>query len=112
MQLKFVHDLTLRCFVYVFIGQVNDFIGVHAAVHLFFPHFGQVVFVLAGEHVAAGEALDGDDHSCFVCVLCSGMGGSNCCIMALFLNQFLKIRNPFYHFVGLFIFVSSAFFSS
>jgi len=62
IQLKFVHDLALRRFVYVFIGQINDLIGVHAAGHLQSPHFGQIVFVLVGEHVAAGEALDGDDH--------------------------------------------------
>ena len=62
IQLKFVHDLALWRFVYVFIGQINDLLGVHAAGHLESPHFGQIVFVLVGDDVAAGEALDGDDH--------------------------------------------------
>jgi len=86
--------------MYVFIGQINDLFDVHAAGHLESPHFAQVIFVLVGDDVAAGEALDGNDH-------CNNgfSGGSNCCIMALFLNQFLKIRH-------LFILVSSAFFYS
>ena len=62
VQLKFVHDLSFRGFVNVFFGQINDLFGVHAASHLESSHFAQVVFVFVGDDVAAGEALDGDDH--------------------------------------------------
>ena len=62
VQLKFVHDLSFRGFVDVFFGQINDFIGVHAARHLQFSHLGKIVFVFVGDDVAAGEALDGNDH--------------------------------------------------
>ena len=62
IQLKFVHHLPLRGFVDVFLGQINDLLGVHAAGHLQSPHFAQVVLVFVGDDVAAGEALDGDDH--------------------------------------------------
>ena len=62
IQLKFVHHIPLRGFVDVFLGQINDLLGVHAAGHLQSPHFAQVVLVFVGDDVAAGEALDGDDH--------------------------------------------------
>jgi hypothetical protein len=62
IQLKFVHHLSLRGFVYVFLGQINDLLGVHSARHFESSHFTQVVFVFVGDDVAAGEALDGDDH--------------------------------------------------
>ena len=62
VQLKFVHDLAFRCFVNVFLGQINDLLGVHAAGHLQSPHFAEIVFVFVGDDVAAGEALDGNDH--------------------------------------------------
>ena len=65
VQLKFVHDLAFRRFIDVFLGQINDLLGVHAARHLESPHFAQVVFVFVGDDVAACEALDGDDH-CFI----------------------------------------------
>lgn len=87
IQLKFVHHLSLWGFVNVFLGQINDLLGVHAAGHLQSPHFAQVVLVLVADDVAAGEALDGDDHVCMV-------GFLNCCNMPLFLNQFLKIKEP------------------
>ena len=62
VELKFVHDLAFRCFVNVFLGQINDLLSVHAAGHLQSPHFADIVFVFVGDDVAAGEALDGDDH--------------------------------------------------
>ena len=64
VQLKCVHDLALRGLVDVFLGQINDLLGVHAAGHLQSPHFVQVVLILVGDDVAAGEALDGDNHGC------------------------------------------------
>jgi len=70
VELKFVHDFAFRCFVNVFLGQINDLLGVHAAGHLQSPHFTEIVFVFIGDDVAAGEALDGDDH-CFLWVLVS-----------------------------------------
>jgi hypothetical protein len=62
VQLKLVHDFAFRRFVNVFLGQINDLFGVHAARHLQPPHFAEIVLVLVGNDVAAGEALDGDDH--------------------------------------------------
>ena len=62
VELKFVHDLAFRCFVNVFLGQINDLLSVNAAGHLQSPHFADIVFVFVGDDVAAGEALDGDDH--------------------------------------------------
>ena len=64
-QFKVVHDLSFRRFVNVFLGQINDLFGVHAARHLQSPHFAEIVFVLVSDDVAAGEALDRDDH-CFL----------------------------------------------
>lgn len=61
-ELKFVHDFPLRCFVDVFLGQINDLLGVHAAIHFQPADFAEIVFVLVGDDVAAGEALDRDDH--------------------------------------------------
>ena len=69
VQLKCVHDLALRGLVDVFLGQINDLLGVHAAGHLQSPHFVQVVLVFVGDDVAAGEALDGDDHDWSLFVL-------------------------------------------
>ena len=62
VELKLVHDLAFGCFVNVFLGQINDLFGVHAARHLQAPHFAEIVLVFVGDDVAAGEALDGDDH--------------------------------------------------
>ena len=70
VQFERVHDLPFRSFVDVFLGQINDLLGVHAAGHLQSPHFTEIVFVFIGDDVAAGEALDGDDH-CFLWVLVS-----------------------------------------
>ena len=90
-QLKCIHHLSFRSFVYVFLGQINDLLGVHAARHLQSPHFAEIVFVLVSDDVAAGEALDRDDHVVWLdgCMV----GFLDYCIMSLFLNQFLKIRN-------------------
>ena len=79
VQLKFVHDLAFRRFINIFLGQINDLFGVHAARHLESPHFAQVVFVFVGDDVAAGEALDGDDHCC----CCCGVGLSMFLIVVL-----------------------------
>ena len=58
VELKCVHDLALRGLVDVFLGQINDLLGVHAAGHLESPHFTQVVFGFVGDDIAAGEAFD------------------------------------------------------
>ena len=62
VQFERIHHLSLRRFVNVFLGQINDLFGVHAARHLQAPHFAEIVFVFVGNDVAAGEALDWDDH--------------------------------------------------
>ncbi len=69
VQLKCVHDLAFRGLVDVFFGQINDLLGVHAARHLQSPHFAEIVLVLVGDDVAAGEALDGDNHGCMNWIL-------------------------------------------
>ena len=61
-QFERIHYLSFRRFVNVFLGQVNDLFGVHAARHLQSPHFAEIIFVLVSDYVAAGEALDRDDH--------------------------------------------------
>lgn len=75
-QFECIHDLSLRGFVDVFLGQINHFFGVHTAGHLQSPHFGEVVLVFVADDVAAGEALDGDDH-CVVWL-------SGCLVVLLF----------------------------
>ena len=55
--------------MYVFIGQINDLLGVHAAGHLQSPHFAEIVFVFVGDDVAAGEALDWNNHLGIVIVV-------------------------------------------
>jgi len=77
VQLKFVHDLAFRRFIDVFLGQINDLLGVHAAGHFESPHFAQVVFVLVGDDVAACEALDWNNHLGIVIVVdVDGLSGS------------------------------------
>ena len=89
-QLERVHDFPLRRFVNVFLGQINDLLGVHAASHFQSSHFAEIVFVFIGKDVATCEAFDRDDH-------CIGMRrgvfmDSDYYIIPLFLNQFLKIK--------------------
>lgn len=69
VELKFVHYLSFRRFIDVFLGQINDLLGVHAAGHLQSPHFAEIVFVFVGDDVTAGEALDGDYHLGIVIVV-------------------------------------------
>lgn len=64
-QLKCIHDFPFRSFVNVFLGQINDLLCVHSASHFQSPHFAEIVFVLVCNDVAAGEALDRDDHCLF-----------------------------------------------
>jgi hypothetical protein len=84
VELKFVHDFTFGRFMNVFLGQINDLLGLHAARHLQSPHFAEIVFVLVSDDVAAGEALDRDDHvglldwivlDCCVGLDCVGLHG-------------------------------------
>jgi hypothetical protein len=90
VQFERVHDFALWGFVNVFLGQINDLLSVHAASHFQSSHFAEIVFVLVSNDVAAGEALNRDNH-CLIyvgggCIMCS-----DCYITPLFLNQFLKI---------------------
>ena len=77
IQLKFVHDLAFRRFIDVFLGQINDLLGLHAARHLQSPHFAEIVLVLVSDDVAAGEALDWNNHLGIVIVVdVDGLSGS------------------------------------
>ena len=62
VQFERVHNLPFRSFVNVFLGQINDLLGVHSASHFQPSDFAEIEFVLVGDDVAAGEALDRDDH--------------------------------------------------
>ena len=103
VQFERVHDFALRGFMNVFLGQINDLLGVHAASHFQASHFAEIVFVLVSNDVAAGEALNRDNH-CLIyvggCLVCS-----DCYITPLFLNQFLKIKE--FSFIALFIYGAS-----
>jgi hypothetical protein len=81
-QLERVHDLPLRRFIDVFLGQINDLLSVHVAIHFQLSHFVEIVFVFVGKDVAACEAFDRDDHC---------LEWSDYYITPLFLNQFLLI---------------------
>ena len=91
VQFECVHHFPFRGFVNIFPGQINDLFGVHAASHFQSPHFTEIVFVFVGNDIAAGEALNRDNHCLmrvsYVGSMCSV---SDCYITPLFLNQFLK----------------------
>ena len=69
-QLECVHDFSFRCFVNVFLGQINHLISVHATSHFQSSHFAEIVFIFVGKDVATCEAFDRDDH----CVAIRVMG--------------------------------------
>jgi len=62
VQFEVVHYLPLWSFMNAFLGQIYHLIGLHAASHFQSSHFAEIVFVLVSNDVAAGEALNRDNH--------------------------------------------------
>ena len=78
LQMEIVHDLAFGRFFVKLFGQVHDLVNVLALhARLFsqfaFAHFGLIIAVFVGKHVATSKTFDGDDHgfTYYLTILCS-----------------------------------------